>query len=42
MPKTKMLPVGIENFEEIITQGFYYIDKTKLIKELHNNWSLQQ
>lgn len=34
-----MLPVGIENFEEIITQGFYYIDKTKLIKELLNNWS---
>lgn len=39
MPKTKMLPVGIENFEEIITQGFYYIDKTNLIKELLHNWS---
>lgn len=35
----KMLPVGIENFEEIITQGFYYVDKTGLIKELLNNWS---
>ena len=34
-----MLPVGIENFEEIITQGFYYIDKTGLIKELLSNWS---
>ena len=34
MIKTKMLPVGVENFEEIITQSFYYIDKTGLIKEL--------
>lgn len=37
--KKKMLPVGIENFEEIISLGFYYIDKTGLIKELLNNWS---
>lgn len=32
------LPIGIENFEEIRTAGFYYIDKTGLIKELLNNW----
>lgn len=32
------LPIGIENFEEICTEGFYYIDKTGLIKELLNNW----
>ena len=32
------LPIGIENFEEIRTEGFYYIDKTGLIKELLNNW----
>lgn len=34
--KTK-LPVGIENFAEIRTEGFYYIDKTGLIKELLEN-----
>ena len=28
------LPVGIENFEEIRTGGYYYVDKTKLIKQL--------
>lgn len=32
------LPVGIESFEEIRTKGFYYVDKTGLIKELLNNW----
>lgn len=30
----KKLPIGIENFKEIRTEGFYYIDKTGLIKEL--------
>ena len=30
----KMLPMGIENFEKIRTEGFYYIDKTGLIKVL--------
>ena len=32
------LPIGIENFEEIRKEGFYYIDKTGLIKDLLNNW----
>ncbi len=32
------LPIGIENFEKLRTEGFYYIDKTKLIKELLDNW----
>ena len=32
------LPVGIESFEEIRTQGFYYIDKTKLIEQLLGQW----
>ena len=27
----KKLPVGIENFEEIRKQDFYYVDKTGLI-----------
>lgn len=32
------LPVGIENFEEIRKSGFYYIDKTRLIDQLLQNW----
>lgn len=36
--RKKKLPIGIENFEEIRTKGFYYVDKTGLIKELLENW----
>ena len=32
------LPVGIEDFREIRRAGFYYIDKTKLIEQLLDNW----
>ncbi|MCD7921042.1 MAG: ATP-binding protein [Clostridiales bacterium] len=32
------MPIGIEDFAEIITQGFYYVDKTSMIKELLSNW----
>ncbi len=28
------LPVGVENFEDIIKNGYYYVDKTLFIKEL--------
>ncbi len=35
----KKLPVGIESFEKIRRENFYYIDKTGLIKELLWNWS---
>ena len=31
------LPMGIENFREIRTGGFYYVDKTGLIKTLLEN-----
>ncbi len=34
----KKLPIGIENFEEIRKEDFYYIDKTGLIVELLHNW----
>lgn len=37
MGKTVKLPIGIEYFEEIRTEGFYYVDKTGLIKELLDN-----
>ena len=29
-----MLPIGIENFKEIRTEGYYYVDKTGLIRDL--------
>lgn len=34
----KKLPVGIENFEKIRTEGFYYIDKTDMIVDLLQKW----
>ena len=34
----KKLPLGIENFEEIRTEDFYYIDKSMLIADLLNGW----
>ena len=34
----KKLPVGIENFEKIRTEGFYYIDKTGMIVDLLQKW----
>ena len=35
----KKLPVGIENFQELRTEDFYYVDKTSLIKELLTGWA---
>lgn len=36
--RKKKLPIGIENFEEIRKEDFYYVDKTGLISELLHNW----
>lgn len=36
--RKKKLPIGVENFEEIRTEDFYYVDKTGLIRELLENW----
>jgi len=33
----KPLPIGIDNFEMLITRGYYFIDKTLLIKDLIDN-----
>ena len=33
----KRLPVGLENFEQIIKENYYYVDKTGLISELIRN-----
>ena len=30
----KKLPIGMENFGDVRTEDFYYVDKTGLIKEL--------
>lgn len=38
MEKKKKLPVGIENFRELLTNEFYYVDKTEFIAELLDNW----
>lgn len=34
----KKLPVGIESFEKIRTQDFYYVDKTVMIRDLIQRW----
>lgn len=34
MPGLLRLPVGIENFAEIIEDGYYYVDKTSLIEQI--------
>lgn len=34
----KKLPVGIDSFEKLRKEDFFYIDKTGLIRDLLNNW----
>ena len=34
----KKLPIGIDGFEKIRTNDFYYADKTLFIKEVLQNW----
>ena len=36
--RKKKIPIGIENFEKLCSDDFYYIDKTGLIRELLHNW----
>ena len=36
--ENKILPIGIEDFNEIV-KDYYYVDKTEFIKDLLNNWS---
>lgn len=35
----KKLPIGIEDFEKLRKEGFYYADKTEMIKDLLNHWA---
>lgn len=32
----KPLPIGVDNFEELITKGYYFVDKTLFIRDLLN------
>ena len=38
MNELRKLPIGIESFEEIRREDFYYVDKTQLIEHLLNRW----
>ena len=38
MTELKKLPIGIEDFEKIRQEDFYYVDKTKLIEQLLAQW----
>ena len=39
MTELKRLPVGLDDFKKIRENQFYYVDKTKLIEQLLQNWS---
>lgn len=32
--KKKRLPIGVDDFEKLITKGYYFVDKTMFIQEL--------
>ena len=32
------LPVGIDNFEKLRKENFYYVDKTRLIEQILEQW----
>lgn len=38
MNAKKKIPVGVDNFEDMIRNDFYYVDKTGLIADLIQNW----
>ena len=38
MAGLKKLPIGIENFEEIRREDFYYVDKSHVIEQLLTQW----
>lgn len=35
----KYLPIGVEFFDELIHQNYYYVDKTMMIADLLHNWA---
>ena len=39
MNNRKKLPVGVKNFEKLIKENFYYVDKTTIIVALLKSWA---
>ena len=35
----RKIPIGVEDFKDLITDNYYYIDKTKLIEDIENDGS---
>ena len=35
--KHKPLPIGVEDFKRLVDNGYYFVDKTLMIKELLEN-----
>ncbi len=33
----KKIPIGVEDFKEIIQNNYYYVDKTKFIEDIEKN-----
>lgn len=38
MKAKKKLPVGMDDFTKLRSEGFYYVDKTRMIADLLHNW----
>jgi len=32
----KKLPIGIQSFGKLISEGYYYVDKTQFVKKLED------
>ena len=35
----QVMPIGVDNFEEIVTKGYCFVDKTRFIKEILDGYS---
>ena len=40
MMERKPLPIGIEDFKEVIDSGYYFVDKTLMIKDLIDRFTI--
>ena len=38
--KLKELPIGLQTFEKVINGNYLYVDKTKYVYDLMQNWHL--
>ena len=37
---SKIYPIGVQNFESLRNDGYFYIDKTAMVYQLVKNWAL--